>query len=51
MLKFYFHATPNPTKVALLHWESSITGTDTYHHDTTYPSCLRLHECPRNFNP
>ena len=35
------------TEAPMTHWYGQKVGTDTYHHDATRPSRLRLHERPR----
>jgi len=35
------------TEAPMTHWYGQKVGTDTYHHDASYPSRLRLHERPR----
>jgi putative CocE/NonD family hydrolase len=35
------------TEAPMTHWYGQKEGTDTYHHDSRYPSRLRLHERPR----
>ncbi|MBC7800776.1 MAG: CocE/NonD family hydrolase, partial [Gemmatimonadaceae bacterium] len=35
------------TEAPMTHWYGQKVGTDTYHHNARYPSCLRLHERPR----
>ena len=35
------------TDAPMTHWYGQKVGTDTYHHNPTHPSCLRLHECSR----
>lgn len=35
------------TEAPMTHWYGQKVGTDTYHHDSEFPSRLRLHERPR----
>lgn len=35
------------TEAPMTHWYGQKVGTDTYHHNSRFPSCLRLHERPR----
>ncbi|MGJ9420658.1 CocE/NonD family hydrolase [Massilia sp. CMS3.1] len=35
------------TEAPMTHWYGQKVGTDTYHHDASHPSRLRLHERPR----
>jgi uncharacterized protein len=39
------------TEAPMTHWYGQKVGTDTYHHDSQYPSRLRLHERPRTQPP
>lgn len=36
------------TEAPMTHWYGQKVGTDTYHHDATHTSCLRLHERTRS---
>jgi hypothetical protein len=35
------------TEAPMTHWYGQKIGTDTYRHDASHPSWLRLHERPR----
>lgn len=39
------------TEAPMTHWYGQKVGTDTYHHDASHPSRLRLHERARDPQP